>query len=336
MTADWRGTRLWRETCGIPESVAATLADHEGIAAVATLLGAPGVRRVVATGNGAAYYAALALWLASLEGDQGPDVQAVPAGLVARGAFRWRPGDAMLVFSSSGEMRDVIEALDAGAPGPFAAVTATPSATIGRRAGAVAKVTVRSQDAVTHTQAFCGNVTAGLAVWAELTADAGLAGMLVETPAAVERACAAAGRWVTELASHPWTAAVVFGTGPAWAGALEGALLLKEVAGIPAEGVETREGGTSAMYALGPGHVAVSLPTAADDLVVESEATCAARGATVLRCPGGDLLDRRLAPVTAFPALVALAARLGSERRLDVDRPAWTDAYYATARSQGA
>ena len=51
-----------------------------------------------------------------------------------------------------------------------------------------------------------------------------------------------------------WTPAdaVVFGSGPAWAAALEAALLLKEVSGMPAEGVETREGATSTMMALGP------------------------------------------------------------------------------------
>ena len=52
----------------------------------------------------------------------------------------------------------------------------------------------------------------------------------------------------------------------------------------------------------------------------------------MLRAPGGDLADARLSGVTAFPALVALAARLGFERGLDVDRPAWTDQYYAVAR----
>ena len=131
------------------------------------------------------------------------------------------------------------------------------------------------------------------------------------------------------------TAAVVFGSGAAWAAALEGALLLKEVAAIPAEGVETREGTTSAMYALGPGHLVVSLPTAEGTLLEEAERTCAARGATVIRAPGGDLSDQRLSAVTAFPAAVALAARLGLERGLDVDAPAWTDAYYAVARGVG-
>jgi fructoselysine-6-P-deglycase FrlB-like protein len=325
LPASWRETALWRETCALPLTLEQTLGDAEGVAAVARLVGRPGVRRVVATGNGAAYYAAAALWLASLGDRPGPEVLCIPAGLLARGAFAWRDGDVLLTFSSSGEMRDVIEALDAGAPTPYAAITASPESTIGSRADAVALVTVSSQDAVTHT----------LSVWAEVTGDDTLQAAVRGVPELVARAVETAAPWASgqpDLMSPP--AGVVFGSRHAWAGALEGALLLKEVAGIPAEGVETREGATSAMYPLGPGHLVVSLPTAGDTLLEEAEAICAARGATVIRAPGGDLADPRLSAVTAFPATVALAARLGVGVGLDVDKPAWTDAYYAVARGQ--
>jgi fructoselysine-6-P-deglycase FrlB-like protein len=332
MGASWRETSLWHETAAVPSTLEQTLSDTDGITAVARLVGAGDVRRVVATGNGAAYYAAVALWLASLGGRPGPDVQCVPAGLLARGAFAWREGDLLLAFSSSGEMRDVIEALDAGAPTPFAAITASAASTIGSRADAVALVTVASQEAVTHTQAFCGNVVAALSVWAGVTGDETLAVALRELPDVLGGAVETAVAWATGLPELRPSAGIVFGSRHAWAGALEGALLLKEVAGIPAEGVETREGATSAMYPLRPGHLVVSLPTAGDTLVDEAEATCGARGATVLRAPGGDLADPRLSAVTSFPAAVALAARLGLEGGLDIDRPAWTEAYYAVAR----
>src|SRR5216117_1190528 len=111
-------TGLWQDVSGLPESLAA----REGVEDVAALLGAQGVRRIVATGNGAAYYVAYALWLASLESRRGPEVVAVPGGLVARGAFPWRDGDALLAISSSGEFRDVVEAIGAGAPRPLAAI----------------------------------------------------------------------------------------------------------------------------------------------------------------------------------------------------------------------
>ena len=326
-------TGLWRDVMELPSAVAETLDRRSGRSEVAMLLGGPGVRRVVASGNGAAYYVAVALWLASLEGEPGPEVVAVPSGLLARGAFAWRPGDALLVISSSGEFRDLVEAVDARAPAPYAAVTANAESTLGARAGARALVSVPNQRAVTHTQAFCGAVVAALAVWAEMTGDAALGTALRRLPAELETAIARAKTWVDDLARTEPGTAVAFGSGPAWAGALEAALLLKEVAGIPAEGVETREGATSAMMALGPGALALSLTGAADDpLLAEAEAVCAGQGATVIRTPSPETADRRLAAVSTFPAAVALAARLGIERGLDVDTPAWTEAYYRVAR----
>jgi glucosamine--fructose-6-phosphate aminotransferase (isomerizing) len=322
----WRESGLWRDVSELPE----TLEQREGVAEVAALL--RGARRVVASGNGAAYYVAVALWLASLESDEGPEILAVPSGLLARGGFRWRPGDAFLAVSSSGEFRDLVEAVEAGAPRPYAAVTATPGSTLGREAAALALVRVRQQRAVSHTQAFCGAVAAALAVWAEVTGDEALADALRRLPEAAARAIAAAERWEPELPDPP--AAVAFGSGPGWAAALEAALLLKEVAGVLAEGVETREAATSAMMALQSGHLALSLPAGDDDpLLDEAEEICRSRGATVLRAPAPTAAGRRLAAITTFPAAAALSARLGLDRGLNVDEPAWTSAYYSVARA---
>jgi fructoselysine-6-P-deglycase FrlB-like protein len=327
------GTQLWQDASELPASLAATLEARDGVAETAALLGANGVRRIVATGNGAAYYVAVALWLASLERRDGPEVAAVPSGLVARGAFRWRPGDALLAVSSSGEFRDLVEAVEAGAPTPYAAITANADSTVGAKAGARALVTVLHQRAVTHTQAFCGAVALALAAWAEVTGDAGLCEAVGRAPEEVAAALEAAEQWLEGTFGLDPPAAVAFGSGPAWAAALEAALLLKEVACIPAEGVETREGATSGMMALQPGHVALSLPTSDDALLEEAEEICRDRGATVVRAPVVEGADRRLAAITTFPAAVALSERIGVERGLDVDRPAWTDAYHLVARS---
>jgi glucosamine--fructose-6-phosphate aminotransferase (isomerizing) len=329
----WPATGLWQDVSELPDSLAATIAAREGIEDVAALLGSDRVRRIVATGNGAAYYVAVALWLASLEGRGGPEVVAVPSGLVARGAFGWRPGDALLAISSSGEFRDLIEAVDAGVPLPYAAITSSAGSTLGSRASARALVTVRQQRAVTHTQAFCGAVAAALAVWAEVSGDAALRDAVARVSGESAIAVDAARPWVESTAGLEAPAAVAFGSGPAWAAALEAALLFKEVAGLPAEGVETREGATSAMMALQPGHLVLSLPTGDDPLLDEAEAICRGRGATVARAPVVAGGDRRLAAILSFPAAVALAERIGVARGLDVDRPAWTDAYYRVART---
>ena len=254
-------------------------------------------------------------------------------GLVAGGRFPWREGDRLLAVSSSGEFRDVIDAVEQGAPRPVACVTAKPESSVGRLADGRAVQRVLHQRALTHTQAFCGGVATALAVWARVTGDDGLATALEGAPAAVERAIAATERFMDGLGPVALpSAAVVFGSGPAWAAALEGALFLKEVAMVPTEGCETREGGTTAMFALGEGQLVLSLATRDDPLLAEAERTCASRGATVLRLPGGDLADRRLAPITALPAITAVAASLAITAGHDPDHPSWEAAYYQTAR----
>lgn len=73
------GTGLWADVREVPDALAATLATADGVADAAALLRDDGVQRVVAVGNGAAYYVAHALWLASLEGSAaGPALVAVP------------------------------------------------------------------------------------------------------------------------------------------------------------------------------------------------------------------------------------------------------------------
>jgi glucosamine 6-phosphate synthetase-like amidotransferase/phosphosugar isomerase protein len=128
-------------------------------------------------------------------------------------------------------------------------------------------------------------------------------------------------------------AAVAVGGGAAWAAALELALMLKEITRIPAEGVETREGATSAMFGLDRGHLMISLDPPGDQLGDEALRLCAATGAATLRLPVAAGADARLAPITTVPASAALAAELALAAGHDVDNPSWTDAYYETARS---
>jgi hypothetical protein len=109
--------------------------------------------------------------------------------------------------------------------------------------------------------------------------------------------------------------------------------MLKEVARVPAEGVETREGATSAMFGLRAGDLMVSLDPEGDPAGDEALRLCAATGAATLRLPLRAGEDPRLAPITTLPAAAALSAELALAGGHDVDEPAWTEAYYATARS---
>ena len=57
-------TGLWRDLREAPGALRTTLDRAVGFDEAATFLTRPGVRRIVLTGNGAAYYAGLAVWLA--------------------------------------------------------------------------------------------------------------------------------------------------------------------------------------------------------------------------------------------------------------------------------
>jgi fructoselysine-6-P-deglycase FrlB-like protein len=331
----FQDTGLWADVREMPGPLADTIDARAGVADAAALLRGDGVRRIVATGNGAAYYVAHALWLASLEAEaDGPPIVAVPCGVAVRGGFRWRDGDAVLAVSSSGEFRDVVEIARGAGSRPCVAITADASSSLARAATATVLQTVANQRAVTHTQALSGAYAAGLALWSAVTGDAGLERLLDGAVAALEAAIGDAEAWaegvLPGLGAPP--AAIVAGGGTAWAAAMELALMLKEVSRIPAEGVETREGATSAMFGLAPGHLMVSLDPGGDPLGDEAVRLCAAAGARTLRPPGAAA-DARMSMITSLPASAALSAGLAQAAGHDVDKPTWTDAYYETARS---
>lgn len=327
-------TGLWADVRELPGALRDTLAAAEGVAEAAALLRAPGIDRIVATGNGAAYYVAHALWLASLESRGSVPIVAVPCGIAVREGFRWQPGDAVLAVSSSGEFRDVVEIARRGVGRPCVAITAAADSSLATAATAVVVQRVVSQRAVTHTQAVAGAYASALALWAAVTGDGELAALLDTIGGAAQQAVADAETWAADELPRVGTpsAAIAVGGGPAWAAALELALMLKEISRIPAEGVETREGATSASFGLDRGHLMVSLDPAGDAEGDEAVRLCAAAGAVTLRLPGAGG-DARLTPITALPAAAALSAELALAAGHDVDRPAWTDAYYETARS---
>jgi len=320
-------TGLWADVRELPGALRDTLAAADGVAEAAAVL--RGVDRIVATGNGAAFYVAHALWLASLESRSPVPIVAVPCGIAIRDEFRWQPGDAVLAVSSSGEFRDVVE-IARRAAGPCVAITADADSSLAAAATAVVLQRVVSQRAVTHTQAVAGAYASALALWAAVTGDAELAALLTGVGDAAEQAVADAEAWAPDVGTP--RAAIAVGGGPAWAAAMELALMLKEISRIPAEGVETREGATSASFGLDRGHLMVSLDAAGDPDGDEAVRLCAAAGAVTLRLPGAGG-DARLAPITTLPAAAALSAELALAAGHDVDRPAWTDAYYETARS---
>ncbi len=329
-------TGLWADLVLTPGTVTHTTAEADGFDDVATLLTAPDVRRVVVTGNGAQWHVALALSLAWLGVPTPPvDLIAVPGGLVARGAFPWRDGDRLLALSSSGEFRDVVEAIDLGAPRPIAAITANAGSTIGRAAAARAMVRVNTLRARTHTQGYAGSLAAGLAVIATMSGDEVLAVAVNDVGGRLAPQVAMAGALPPDAGPRPH-AGVCVGTGPAWPAALHTALCLREVAILPVDGYETREGATTGRFSTVPDDLAVTIAgVRPDPLLAETAGVLADGGARVVAIDGDPDADPRLAPIMALPQAVALAIDMAHRAGLDADAPAWGGAYDRTARRTG-
>ena len=72
--------------------------------------------------------------------------------------------------------------------------------------------------------------------------------------------------------------------------------------------------------------------TAASAVMSLCARVCAETGARLVRCPGGERSDPRLALATTLPSATALSAVLAEQAGLDADRPAWVEAYYRPAR----
>ena len=326
-------TGLFADLRLTPQTVTDTVTSAEGFDDVAALLTAPGVRRVVVTGNGAQWHVALALSLAWLHvADPPVDLIAVPGGLVARGAFPWRAGDRLLALSSSGEFRDVIEAINAGAPRPIAAITANAGSTIGAAAEARAMVTVQTLRARTHTQGYAGALAAGLAVIARMSDDDALAAAVGDAGAQMEPLVAAAAAMPADAGPRPH-AGVCVGTDPAWPAALHTALCLREVAILPVDGYETREGATTGRFSTVPGDLAVTISgVRPDPLLDEAAQILGDGGARVVQIEGDADADPRLAPMMALPHAIALSIDMAQMAGLDADAPQWAGAYDKTSR----
>jgi fructoselysine-6-P-deglycase FrlB-like protein len=330
-------TGLWHDVADLPAAMQRALDRHEGWDEAIDRLRAPELRRLVVSGNGASYYAGIAMWLASLAGPRdGLELICVPSGVLAGGGFAWRAGDAFMAVSSSGEFRDLVMTARSGSPPPeHLLVTGERDSSLAETAGPIASFDLPANRAITHTQDFCCGVLTVLALWAGATRDVGLERAVLEAPESCARSIALTIAWAEGHfgALEVPSGAIAFGHGPAWAAALEAALLLKEVPQILCEGLETREGATSAMTSLGPGLLALSLPSSHDPFVDEAERLCGGTGATVLRAVADPAADPRLSAIACFPASVALCAELALRNGRSVDAPVWIDAYLATARA---
>jgi glucosamine--fructose-6-phosphate aminotransferase (isomerizing) len=205
------------------------------------------VKRITITACGTAFYAGLVgkYWFERIAG--------IPVEIDVASEFRYReapilPGDLALVVSQSGETADTLASLryckDAGSP--IAAIVNVTTSTIAREAGAVFKTLAGPEIGVASTKAF----TCQLAVLASLAIAAGKArgrvdqaeeARLVRALSEVPRLMAQALRLEPQIETlarriHRSADVLYIGRGLSYPIALEGALKLKEISYIHAEG----------------------------------------------------------------------------------------------------
>jgi len=137
----------------------------------------------------------------------------------------------------------------------------------------------------------------------------------------------------------------VVGSGGGHVAALEGALKLKEMALVHAEGSESWEMASGAATLIGPTSTVVALapPGAGREAVLDLARHCREWGARVVEVAvepsidGADHLPiaavatEDLASLNTLPPLALLADALARIRGIDPDEPGWTERY----RSQG-
>jgi glucosamine--fructose-6-phosphate aminotransferase (isomerizing) len=264
------------------------------------------------------------------------DVVAVPAGVVLTGGFNWRLDDVPLVVSTSGKLRDILELVERGEfPQRFAMITSSPDSPLAAAATALVRVDLPPQRSDTHTCGYLANLLAAQLLYRELAAVE--LAVLDVAPGRVGAALEAAPRWASDcVRGLHHRAATAFATGAGVPAALETALLLKEVAGVYTEGMDVREAATTGMYALDEGFLTLAHAAPGDPLAAETLAICADRGAATLEVPGVEAGEELIAPLTTFPAALALAIAVAQARGRDVDHPTWAASYYRTTRTATA
>lgn len=315
----------------MPETISVTLDEAQAVLGEVQQRSRE-ARRIVFTGNGASLYAAMAGWLESVTGPKDGSPLWMPAGLLRASGPHLGPDDVVIAVSTSGELRDLVELCQDPNPPQVVALTAHPDSTIGRAANVVVQLRVRSQSAVTHTQAYASATAAALVIGAGI-ADKPTSHVLDAQLS--QRVARALEQVRADLVheSRRFRSVVCAGAGRNWPAALQAALMVRELAALPAEGVEAREGVTSSLAVLGPDTLVVVIGHPQDVPANEVEQLAGERGAALIRMPTSD---SPAAPLEAFAPSLHLAIELALHLGMDVDQPHWYGDYLRVARQSGS
>ena len=347
-------TLFYRDILDAPLALADTLGGLDAEPVAQAMLAA-GTRRVVAIGSGSSYFACaaaaylhdslaipdgIALWAAPAE-----DFGLYPLPLAAR--------DAIVGVSASGKVVDVV-GLFAARKGQqqLVAITNEAESPLARAADRALITLAGASRVPTSTKTFLASICALDALWLALLDAQGVAAArplraaLVDVPRAATNALEEATEQIPTVAERLQGCERFFvaGSGPSWPLAQEVALVLKEVAGLQAEPMQSREmiHGPTAIVDVSVGVIVLNPAGRGESAARALLAQCAERGATTVSvgvAPAeiairADVADV-LSPLVLGGPLFALANELAVCRGTYSDHPAWEAAYLRSVRPGG-
>ena len=329
------------------------LGDRPREVAAALLRG--GVRRFVALGNGSSWYASAAsIYLHdALARPESTLAWAAPTGDYALYRAPLGPADALVGVSASGEIVDLLD-LFAAERGrhQLVGITNVGDSSLTKLVDHLLLMQAGPSLVPTATKTFTTSVLALHLLWLGLLAEQGiptgegLKQELAAIPEMAARATAEARQQAEGLAERVAACSrlFVFGSGPAYPLAQEAALVFKEVASLPAEGIQTREmsHGVTAVVDNTVGVIAVNPPGRGEAVARQVLAECAKLGALTVNVgaapaemPVSVPCPELLSPLVYGAPVFVLANAVAARRGVNTDRPAWYEGYVRASRRQG-
>jgi glutamine---fructose-6-phosphate transaminase (isomerizing) len=303
-------------------------------------------RRIFVMGNGTSLYTSMAAAYTArqLAGPDDPLVLAFPAGDFRYFTPAMRPDDVIIGMSASGEFRDVLSVFERlRGQCLLVGITHVPGSSVSRLADHVLFSSGGPSHVPVMTKTYASTLTALHVLLLEVfNASATYFDALSGTADICEQALTDAKRIIPELVPvvSKFEHAFYFGAGNAYAASLEGALKMKEMAILHAEGSETWEMASGPATVVSEKSLCVALYTGEETDASTADTASHSRqwGARVLEvgpaAPSGDWhLPVQASAVPSFsslaliPPLALLAYRTARARGYNPDQPAWRERY---------
>jgi glucosamine--fructose-6-phosphate aminotransferase (isomerizing) len=330
-----------------PDAIRATLKDTRPSALkTADAIRKHSPRRIFIIGNGTSLYTSMAATYTArqLAGPNDPLVLAFPAG-----DFRYflpaiQPNDVIIGMSASGEFRDVLSIFERlRGQCMLVGITHVPGSSLTHLSDHILISSGGLSNVPVMTKTYATTLTAlHLILLETLNAPASYFDDLFAVADRCESALTTAKRIIPDLIPliSKYEHAFYFGAGNAYAASLEGALKMKEMAILHAEGSETWEMASGPATVVSEKSLCVALYTGekSDSSTADTAKHSHQWGARVLEVgpiahagdwhlPVGASIVPSFSSLALIPPLALLAYRNARARGYNPDKPAWRDRY---------